>query len=179
MTVANVTSIHKYTVRCTRRLLFGVFVLFCFLFICFQFNISMQTSYSYFLRIHNQLMISWYFSFSLYQAVVPEHFKGKQRFAIFFHWCMRKYQSLTYQHIRARELLSNPFYKGICILLARPFPTAPAERSIHLPNTPFWKTCKRREPLKFKWKIVYGISEWKLFARFLSIQNLYWQVLFI
>lgn len=137
MTVANVTSIHKYTVRCTRRLLFGVFVLFCFLFICFQFNISMQTSYSYFLRIHNQLMISWYFSFSLHQAVVPEHFKGKQRFAIFFHWCMRKYQSLTYQHIRARELLSNPFYKGICILLARPFPTAPAERSIHLPNTPF------------------------------------------
>ena len=93
--------------------------------------------------------------------------KGNKDSHIFFHRCMRKYQSLPYQHIRARELFSNPFYKGICIPLARPFPTAPAQRSIHLANTPFWKTCKHREPLKFKWKIVYGILEWKLFARFL------------
>ena len=102
--------------------------------------------------------------------------KGNKDSHIFFHRCVRKYQSLPYQHIRARELFSNPFYKGICIPLARPFPTAPAERSIHLANTPFWKTCKHREPLKIKRKIVCGISEWKLFARFLSIQNLYWQV---
>ena len=67
-----------------RHFLVCVFFLFCFLLVCFQFNIPKQTSYSYFLSIKNQLMISWYFSFSLYQAVVLEQFKRKQRFAHFF-----------------------------------------------------------------------------------------------
>ena len=71
---------------------------------------------------------------------IPEFltkWKAPKDSRIFFQRCTRKYQSLPYQHIRARELFSNPFYKGICILLARPFPTVPAERSIHLANTPF------------------------------------------
>ena len=112
-------------------------------------------------------MISWYFSFSLYLAVVLEQFKRKQRFAHFFSSVHAQIPVSTLPtHPRPRTFF-QPFLQRHLYSPGQTIPDSTRGTQYSLGKHSVLKNLQASWAPKIQMKIVYGILEWKLFARFL------------